>query len=228
MLNYYETTGERIRLFDVPLHFNFYDASQRGSEYDLRQIFNNSLVSEKPEAAITFVDNHDTQPLQALQSTVEYWFKPLANAMILLRDKGIPCVFYPTLYEAKYVDVQDGMEVYVELNSIPAVGTMMKVRKHLAYGPQNDYFSHANMIGWTREGLDEKPFSGCAVLLSNGDQGQEEMSLGVRNANKTFVDVCGNRAEKVTLDENGAGVFFVNERSVSVWINEEARMKLDL
>lgn len=228
LMNYFETTGERIRLFDVPLHFNFYDASQRGNEYDLRQIFDNALVNERPEAAITFVDNHDTQPLQALQSTVEYWFKPLANAMILLRDKGIPCVFYPTLYEAKYVDMQDGMEVYVELNRIPAVGTMMKIRKLLAYGPQHDYFSHANMIGWTREGVDEKASSGCAVLLSNGEDGQEEMSLGIRNANKTFVDVCGNRAEKVTLDENGVGVFFVNGRSVSVWINDEAKAQLDL
>lgn len=222
LLNYIATTNDRIQLFDVPLHFNFYDASQRGEEYDLRQIFDNTLVKEKPESAITFVDNHDTQPLQALQSTVEYWFKPLANAMILLREQGIPCVFYPTLYEAKYVDYQNGEEVYVELNKIEAVGTMMKVRRHLAYGRQHDYFSNPNMIGWTREGIEEKPGSGCAVLLSNADEAQEEMYLGPANANKTYIDVCGGRQERVTLNEEGKGIFFTNGRSVSVWVAEGA------
>lgn len=228
LLNYIEATGDRIRLFDVPLHFNFYDASQRGEDYDLRQIFDNSLVKEKPESAITFVDNHDTQPLQALQSTVEFWFKPLANALILLRDQGIPCIFYPTLYEAKYIDHLDGQEIYVELNSIEAVGKMMKVRKLLAYGPQHDYFNQPNVIGWTREGVDEKPFSGCAVLLSNGEENQEQLFVGLRNANKTYVDVCGGRPEMVTVDENGLGTFFVHGRSVSVWVESGALESLNL
>lgn len=222
LLNYIATTNERIMLFDVPLHFNFFDASQRGEEYDLRQIFDNTLVKEKPDSAITFVDNHDTQPLQALQSTVDFWFKPLANAIILLRDQGIPCVFYPTIYEAKYVDHQNGEEVYVELNSIDSVRTMMKVRRRLAFGPQHDYFLHSNLLGWTREGIDEKPFSSCAVLMSNRGEDQAELYLGPRNANKTYKDVCGERQEKVTLDAEGKGTFFTNGRSVSVWVQEGA------
>ncbi|MBO9659710.1 MAG: alpha-amylase, partial [Chitinophagaceae bacterium] len=220
LMNYIATTGERVRLFDVPLHFNFYDASQRGDDYDLRQIFDNSLVREKPESAITFVDNHDTQPLQSLQSTVEYWFKPLANAMTLLRDQGIPCLFYPTLYEAKYIDYQNGEEIYIELNNIEAVGTMAKVRRLLAYGPQHDYFNHAHMIGWTREGIDEKQLSGCAVLLSNSVEGQEEMYIGERHAGKVFIDVCGGREERVEITSDGKGIFFTHGRSVSVWVQE--------
>jgi hypothetical protein len=39
--------------------------------------------------------NHDTQPLQALESVVEPWFKPLAYAFILLRREGYPCLFLP-------------------------------------------------------------------------------------------------------------------------------------
>ena len=39
--------------------------------------------------AVTFVDNHDSQPLQALESSVEPWFKPLAYAIILLRARGL-------------------------------------------------------------------------------------------------------------------------------------------
>jgi alpha-amylase len=44
-----------------------------------------SLSATQPELSITFVDNHDTQPLQSLQSPVELWFKQLAYALILLR-----------------------------------------------------------------------------------------------------------------------------------------------
>lgn len=45
--------------FDVPLHDNFWRASEAGSKYDLRKILNNTLVSLRPKAAVTFVDNHE-------------------------------------------------------------------------------------------------------------------------------------------------------------------------
>jgi hypothetical protein len=36
-----------------------------------------------------------TPSLQALEAPVEAWFKPLAYALILLRENGVPSVFYP-------------------------------------------------------------------------------------------------------------------------------------
>ena len=48
--------------------------------------------------AVTFVDNHDSEPGQALESFIEDWFKPLAYALILLRKEGLPCVFYGDYY----------------------------------------------------------------------------------------------------------------------------------
>jgi alpha-amylase len=54
--------------------------------------------------SVTLVDNHDTQPLQDLEAPVEPWFKPIAYALILLREEGYPCVFYPDLYGAHYID----------------------------------------------------------------------------------------------------------------------------
>lgn len=220
LLKYIDATKGMIRLFDVPLHFNFYNASIQGKDFDLRTIFDNTLTKGKPELAVSFVDNHDTQPLQSLQSTVDFWFKPLAYALILLREQGIPCVFYPVVYEAKYVEMKDGKEIYVELNKVNAVESMMKVRRELAYGMQRDYFNDPNIIGWTREGADEKPGSGCAVLLSNAEAGSQIMLVGARHAHKTFTDCCGGRSEKVKLDAAGQGEFFVNGRSVSVWIPE--------
>jgi alpha-amylase len=220
LLKYQEVTGQQIHLFDVPLHFNFYRASIDGNAYDMRSIFDNSLVRENPWKAITFVDNHDTQPLQSLESTVDYWFKPHSYAIIMLREAGIPCVFYPAVFEAKYTDNKNGEEIYVELNTIPVVEPMMHMRRDLAYGIQTEYFDHHTVVGWTRQGEDDKDLSGLAVLMSNGDQGEKHMSMGQKNAGRRLVDICGGRTESITLDENGEAMFFVNAGAVSVWVDE--------
>jgi len=218
LLNYIDVTRGIIPLFDVPLHFNFHEASRQKKDYDLRKIFDNTLLKEKPGLSVTFVDNHDTQPMQSLESTVDYWFKPLAYAIILLREGGTPCVFYPAVYEARYVEKKDDREIYVELNKVPGIEAMMKVRNKLAYGQQRDYFDHEHVVGWTREGIPDQPGSGCAVLISNGEAGEKRMNMGPGNAHRQMKAVCGNRQEVVQLDEHGEGLFTVNEMSVSVWI----------
>jgi alpha-amylase len=217
---YIELTEGRIQLFDVPLHFNFYEASMHGKQYDLRNIFSNTLINVKPELSVTFVDNHDTQPLQSLQSTVEYWFKPLAYALILLREQGLPCVFYPAMYEARYLDKKNDEEIYVELNKVPHLETMLLIRKDLAFGAQHDYFDHANVIGWTREGADENALSGCAVLMSNGNDGDKWMNMGSRHAGQLYADATGQCPGQVQLNENGEGTFLVKGGTVSVWIEQ--------
>jgi alpha-amylase len=223
LLRYLDAVNNRIRLVDVPIHFNFYEASMRGKDYDMRQIFDNTLVQKRPEMAITFVDNHDTQPLQALQSTVEFWFKPIAYSLILLREQGTPCVFYPAMYEAKYFDKKGEEEIYVELNKIPGLEEQIRLRRHVAYGKQNDYFDHGNVVGWTREGDEEHELSGCAVLISNSEDGHKTMHIGQKHAGKVFVDRIGGRAEKITIDENGNAEFLVNGGSVSVWVREDKK-----
>ncbi|MNQ94987.1 Glucan 1,4-alpha-maltohexaosidase precursor [compost metagenome] len=182
-------------------------------------IFDGTLVQVKPELAVTFVDNHDSQPLQALESYVEFWFRPLAYALILLREQGIPCLFFPDLYGGIYDDKNEaGEDVHVELVGIPEVETMSKIRTALAYGEQRDYFDHSDCIGWTRSGDEEHENSGLAVLLSTGDDGFKQMELGAHFAGKTFVDALGNREEEITIDENGWAEFYCNAGSVSVWV----------
>ena len=73
---YIEKTEKTIPLFDVPLHYNFFEASNAGGNYDMGRILEGSLVKEMPDMAVTFVDNHDTEPGQALFSFVQPWFKP--------------------------------------------------------------------------------------------------------------------------------------------------------
>ncbi|MET0635485.1 MAG: alpha-amylase [Chitinophagaceae bacterium] len=225
LLKYQEVTQQRIHLFDVPLHFNFYKASLE-KDFDMRTIFDNSLVRENPWRAITFVDNHDTQPLQSLESTVEYWFKPHAYAIIMLREAGIPCVFYPAVFEARYTDSKNGEQIYVELNKVPVVESMIMMRRDLCYGIQGEYFDDDTIVGWTRQGEEDKDLSGMGVLLSNGHAGRKWMCMGEKNAGRILVDICGGRPELVTLDSKGEAMFFVNEQSVSVWVDWRYRNKL--
>ncbi len=221
LLRYIEVTKGRMQLFDAPLHHNFYCASKAGRDFDMRNIFNNTLVQQRPDLAVTIVGNHDTQPLQSLESPIEQWFKPLALALVLLRQDGVPCVFYPALYGAEYTDKgHDGNDYQIVIPAIDILPALLKIRKKYAFGLQRDYFNHGNTVGWTREGVDDIPQSGYAVLMSNGDEGYKEMEVGVKHANKTFVDVLKKRNEKVTINKDGWGKFYCNGGSVSVWMCE--------
>lgn len=216
---YMQQTDGGTQLFDTLLHRRFYLASKQGKDFDLSSILNNTLMSIRPELAVTFVDNHDSQPLQSLESYVDFWFRPIAYAIILLRAQGIPCLFFPDVYGGIYDDKdEEGEDVHIELAILPDVEILSRLRAHLAYGDQHDYFDHPNCIGWTREGDDEHEHSGLAVVASNSDDGFKTMDVGKKHCGKTFVDALNHRQEEITIDKNGNGGFPCNGGSVSVWV----------
>ena len=202
LLEYLERSYRVMSLFDVALHFRFVRAGHEGADFDLRTIFDNTLVQREPGLSVTFVDNHDTQPGQALESWVPEWFKPLAYALILLREQGDPCVFYGDLYGIP----NNGIGPVRELEGL------LTARKRYAHGIQTDYFDHHNVIGWTREG-------GMAVVLSNGGEGWKTMKLGYPG--QVFVDILRNRSGEIVVREDGWADFTVNGGSVSVWVPKE-------
>jgi alpha-amylase len=220
-LRYIEATGGKLSLFDACLHQNIYNASNGGRDFDLSTIFNDTLVGARPELAVTVVDNHDTQPLQMLEAPVEGWFKPLSYALILLREKGYPCIFYPDLYGAKYTDKgKDGNDYEIVLPKCEKLEKLLEARMKYSFGIQRDYFDHKNCIGWTREGEDDKEKSGCAVIMCNGDNGTKTMEVGKRHAGKTFVDYLQFSKNEVVINKDGWGDFTVQGGKVSVWIQK--------
>lgn len=204
---YLEKTENRFDLVDVRLHNNLYDASLEGADYDLTTIFDQTLVKNHPEHAVTFVENHDTQRGQALESTVEEWFKPAAYALILLREDGLPCLFYGDYYGIEGEFAQESFQEVLD--------TLLHARKELAYGEQKDYFDDPNCIGWTRAG--NEGGTPLAVTISNDVANSKTMEIGSDWAGQTFHDILGNCSDTVTIDEDGWGDFPVSEKSVSVW-----------
>ena len=202
----------QLDLFDVALHMNFYQASHGGNQYDMRQIFQGSLVEDHPMMAVTFVNNHDTQANQSLESQVDDWFIPLAYALILLRQGGLPTLFYGDYYGQGEGGHPTAFQDQID--------PLLYLRLHHAYGDQVDYFDHGNTIGWTRLGNDDHP-EGIAVVLTNGGAGYKEMSMGPLNAGKIFVDYLGNHEGQVQLDDAGKGQFPVSPGSVSVWVHQD-------
>ncbi len=212
-LNYFlENVEYFMSLVDVMLHENFYAVSKGGNSFDMRTIFDNTLVKTHPYLAVTFVDNHDTQPFQDLESFVDPWFKPLAYALILLRKDGYPTIFYGDYYGI------DNVEDYVPIQD--TIDDLMRVRREHAYGEQYDYFDHGNTIGWTRLGTKDHP-DGCAVILTNGSDGEKKMFVGNSHSTEIWIDRLGNNPAEVLIDEEGNGSFPVSGGTVSCYTKKE-------
>ena len=178
----------------------------------MRKILDNTLLKQIPGAAVTFVDNHDTQPGQALFSWIQECFKPLAYAIILLRREGFPCVFYGDFYGIPSHDVK-AMGKKIE--------NLLKIRKYFAYGEQIDYFDNFNIIAWVRTGDEEHGNSGLVAIMSDGPGGGKLINVGEKLANSVFYDYTGSIKETVYVDTEGNGIFYCNGGSVSVWVRKE-------
>ncbi|NML94104.1 alpha-amylase [Novosphingobium olei] len=219
---YLDAVDHQLMLFDVGLQHAIHHASRDGADYDLRTLFDGTLVQCLPDHAMTIVANHDTQPLQALETPVEPWFKPIAYALILLREQGIPCVFHADLYGARYSDTGgDGESHEVELPALGCLPALIAARARFANGPQTDLVDDdPSCIGFVRHGTAEAP--GCVVVVSKGGENGKDVDLGPEQADATFRCWLAHREDTVTTDGEGRARFPVNGGSVCVWVRADA------
>jgi len=216
MLRYLDATENSLSVFDVTLHFSFLQASTSNGNFDMRTLFDNSVVKARPMNAVTFVDNHDTQPGQALYSFIPDWFKPIAYALILLRKDGIPCVFYGDYYGIPHDNVAP----------VEGLKKLLKLRECYAYGDQKEYFDDSSLVGFTRSGDEEHENSGLAVLLTDSVAGTKRMVVDKKFVGCKFYDAMGHFTEPVVIDGEGAGEFKADGGSVAVWVPETVYQKL--
>ncbi|KAF9468078.1 glycoside hydrolase family 13 protein [Collybia nuda] len=211
LLPYVRAFRGETAFFDVPLHMNFNQASKQRSRYDLRNILKDTLISIKPNDAVTFVDNHDTVEGQSLESWVGSEFKIQAYALILLRHQGYPCVFYGDLYPNR--------ECYNE-NISKNLTLLIEARRMFAYGKTQDYFTDRNCIGFVREGDSTHP--GCAVVISNKDDSADfvhsiRMHVGLTYGGKKFKSFMQQHG-RVEIGADGWGTFSCFANHVQVWV----------
>ncbi|EZF34230.1 hypothetical protein H109_00953 [Trichophyton interdigitale MR816] len=227
MLNYHDQMEGLVSLFDAPLAGRFSLFAKEGQ--DLRRIFDKTFVQARPQKAVTFVSNHDTQPGQSLEILIDAWFKPLAYALILLRQDGYPCLFYGDLYgitntESKY-----------RLPPVDKLAALATIRTMYAYGIQRDYFDNKKCIGFIRYGDTAHP-SGLACVLNASTSAapmSKTMYVGIRHAGEKWTEVFTSGAATtapVEIDPRGYGEFKIGPKSVSVWVDEgaEGRGQIDV
>ena len=205
---YLYETKYHTDLFDVALHFNMVNASKDSENYDIQTIFDNTLTKEHPMMSVTFVDNHDSQPGQALESFVESWFKKIAYGLILLRKDGYPCVFYGDYYGINGDHPIEGQQ--------EMINQLLEIRKNYAYGEQDTYMENENLIGWVRHGNDEHPGS-LAVVVSTGEMATLSMFVGEDEADKIYIELTGENEKEIKIDENGFGNFEVGPGTLTCW-----------
>ncbi|WP_273135046.1 alpha-amylase [Culturomica massiliensis] len=198
----------QVDLFDVPLHYHMFQASQKGRDFDLSTLIEGTLVADHPDLAVTFVDNHDSQKNSSLESQVKDWFKPMAYGLILLMKEGYPCIFYGDYYGVK------GKKSPHRL----ILDILLDARRRYAFGEQHNYFDHPNTVGFTRTGDAEHPGSGLALLISNGEDGHKTMAVGQHHRGEYWYEITGNRKEEVMIDEKGEGTFPVSGGKLAVWV----------
>src|SRR4029079_17379894 len=167
---------------------------------------------QNPMRSVSFVENHDTQPCQSLESPVEPWFKPHAYALILLRREGYPCLFWGDYFGSQYHD--KGRDVTLYSHQF-LIDKFLYARKAYGFGDQRDYFDHPNTIGWIRTGDSQHP-GAMAVLMTNGSEGSKWMN--VYRPGTRFYDVTQHYSNEIVADQNGWAEFKCPAGNVSVWL----------
>ncbi|KAK3312940.1 alpha-amylase-like protein [Apodospora peruviana] len=228
LARYLEFMGHRISLFDVQLVSNFSRISLQEHKGDLRTIFDDALVVWKPDNAVTFVVNHDTQAGQSLETPVAPFFIPMAYALILLRvNAGLPCVFYSDLFGSTGQNPRPDRSNFIPPTSGGAIlPKMMLARQLWAYGTQVDYFADdPQSVGFARFGHPSRSGGdGLAVVMTNAwEFKSKRMCVGRRHAGEVWTDLLKWCPGRVRIDAEGWGEFSAAPRSVSVWVNERAQ-----
>ena len=229
--SYIERMGNRISLFDVMLVSNMSRISM-AKKGDLRKILKGTLALHKPANAVTFVQNHDTQPRQALETPVLPFFIPMAYALILLRANcGYPCVFWGDLYGSFGPEPKSDFSNFELPSCAGRLAQLIIARKLYAYGSQIDYFDQAHCIGLTRMGHpSHSAGAGLAVVMTNGwSFAHKRMNVGQQHAGERWTEILHWAWGEVVIDQRGWGTFPVGPRSVGVWVNAvaEGRKFLD-
>ncbi|KAL2150430.1 hypothetical protein VTH82DRAFT_6993 [Thermothelomyces myriococcoides] len=226
LAKFIEFMDHQISLFDVQLVSNFSIISILDAKGDLRKVLDDALVLWKPENTVTFVINHDTQPGQSLEKPIASFFVPFAYVIILLRANcGLPCVFHADLFGSVGNYDRLGFANFVPPTAGGAMlPKMMLARRFWAYGSQYDYFDEPHCVGFTRVGHSSQSGGhGLAVVMTNAwEYAIKRMFVGKQHAGEIWTDLLKWCPGRVTIDEDGWGLFPVGHRSVAVWVNTQA------
>ena len=194
LIHYHELTEGTMALFDVPLHHKFHDIST-GTSDDLSTLYHGTFTERYPEYSVTFVDNHDTQIGQSLESWVEPWFRNHANAFILLHENAYPCLFYTDM-DNQFIQKMIAVRSQYEGSNFVDIHDK----------------KHTRTFGYTDE-------NGYIVSMSINGDNIESLYIG-QNCSGTVYFSLEDTNDRIIVDENGYLNVPVKSKEVKVYIQE--------
>ena len=203
LIAYLEQVGqEKLKVFDFALRSEF--TKLRDGNLDLRWLGGAGLVNQAgyEKRTVTFVDSHDTDREDENKAISKR--KHQAYTYILLREDGIPCVYWKDYYIW-------GLK--------PELDRLIAARHKFAYGAgyetnSNDY----NTYSYIREGTAEVPNSGLVMMITQSEAGGIiKKEINSCQPQTTFHDYTGNVSGTVTTDNNGVGEFKVKASAAKGW-----------
>ncbi len=203
LVNYLDTVdNSNLRVFDFPLRSNF--VQMINGDMDMSQLGNVGLVNESgyEDRAVTFIDNHDTDRDEGSYTTSIFKRKYQAYAYILMRENGIPTIYWKDYY---IWGMKDGID------------KLLEARKYFAYGPGVEVENNdQDVYSYVRKGLDDVPGTGLVMMISDDDSGDTiTKRINSYQPNTKFYDYTGNVSWIVKTDDQGYGEFKLREDEAS-------------
>lgn len=199
----------QLHVFDFPLYYAFkerFSSTNIGDTLDSTKVGTaEGLVNDVTygDRAVMFADNHDTNRDGQDPGMVNYKYQ--AYTYMLMRDKGIPCVFWKDFYTFRMGD---------------KLQRLLVARKHFAYGPGIEVEENEknNVYIYIRDGSEtDTEGDGLVMLIAKAGSGIYEQEIDSKQPNTTFYDITGNITEEVTTDSEGKGVFKVKRSEAEGW-----------
>ncbi|MFK7812510.1 MAG: alpha-amylase domain-containing protein [Maribacter sp.] len=190
-----EDTG--LSAFDFPNFFNMRDAF---NGRNLQRLEAASLFVARPDKAVTFVGNHDTENRQDNDLDFPNAFELHAYAFILMAP-GYPSVFY-SHYERSGSEQKE------------AIKQLIMIRNDLAAGEWTVLHTSADEFLASRKGDDIK--EGLVLYLNISDN---EVSREVQThwTDINLKDFTANSSASISVNSNGMAVLIAPANSYAIW-----------
>lgn len=78
------------------------------------------------------------------------------------------------------------------------------INQNAAYSQKRNYFDYPNCFGIINKGIIEQTNSGCAVVMSNGEEGFKFMKMGKQHEEKPF-PIFSKLTSKLSNKQIGLG-----------------------
>ena len=174
----------RVSAFDFSLRFSIRDMCNGDGSYNMSQLDHAGLAGINPAAAVTFVENHDTDASDPVVRN-----KMLGYALILTSE-GYPCVFYR--------DWSADPGCYGLKNPI---NNLVWIHEKLASGPTQQRWKDSTVFAYERLGSND----GRDLLVGLSDNSSSARTVTVQTNFGRFVSLHDYTGHEPDVQTDGSG-----------------------